>query len=120
MTRLTRHFCREEFACCCGCGFDTVDYALLEGLQELRDIVGEAIHVNSGCRCVLYNASLPDASPTSQHLRGRAADVWCAGYPPRKLAAISGTLRAFQTGGIGIYGSFVHLDTRGHVARWER
>ena len=52
----------------------------------------------------------------SQHIHGRAADVYADGeITPLQIAAI-----AEQAGadGIGIYDDFCHIDTRGTPARW--
>ena len=116
--RFTANFSRSEFACRCGCGFDTADWALVQGLQELRDITGQPVYVNSGCRCPAHNASI-GGSPKSQHMRGRAADVVVENYNPAQVADIAERIPVFRRGGIGIYGSFVHLDTRRNgPARW--
>lgn len=44
-------------------------------LQPLRDAWGDAIIVNSGFRCKELNASLKNASKTSVHQIGYAADI---------------------------------------------
>ncbi len=43
-------------------------------LEPLRELYGEAIQVNSGYRSPAVNAAVGGA-PTSQHLRGEAADI---------------------------------------------
>lgn len=116
--RLSRNFKRGEFACRCGCGFDTVDHRLVEGLQRLRDIVGEPIHVNSGCRCAAHNAAI-GGSPRSQHLVGKAADITIRNYRPALVASLASTLAEFADGGIGIYQSFTHVDVRNGRSRWS-
>lgn len=118
MNRLTANFCREEFACKCGCGFDTVDHALVEGLQEIRNIVDNAVVVTSGCRCVERNAEI-GGSLNSQHTLGRAADIVVHGLPPERLAEIAESIPAFRHGGIGIYPDWVHVDTRNAKSRWR-
>ena len=107
MGDLTRNFDRSEFACKCGCGFDDIDPLFVEKLQVVRDISGAALYINSGCRCVKYNAEVGGV-PHSSHLRGLAADI----------STRDGELRfkvldaAFKVGfkRIGIGSSFVHLD----------
>ena len=44
-------------------------------LDPLRRAWGKPILVNSGYRCPALNKLLPNASPTSQHMRGEAADI---------------------------------------------
>lgn len=43
-------------------------------LQPLRDAVGMPLHINSGYRCEELNAAVGGV-PTSQHVKGEAADV---------------------------------------------
>lgn len=43
-------------------------------LQPLRDAVGIPLHINSGYRCEELNAAVGGV-PTSQHIKGEAADV---------------------------------------------
>jgi len=68
------NFTRDEFACGCGCGFDDIDPLLVSALQRLRDEVQRPVVVNSGCRCKSHNAAVK-GSKSSQHLRGKAADI---------------------------------------------
>lgn len=114
---LTRNFYRDEFACRCGCGYDAVDWRLVEGLQRLRDRCGP-ISINCGCRCAKHNAATPDASPNSQHLLGKAADIVVLGVKPADVAAMAAQLHEFADSGIGIYRTFTHLDVRRGRSRW--
>lgn len=116
--RLTRNFYRDEFACRCGCGFDAVDWRLVEGLQRLRDILQAGIHVNSGCRCAAHNRAV-GGSPNSQHLLGKAADIVGRGYSPQAVADFAAVLHEFADSGIGVYGTFTHVDVRHGRARWK-
>jgi len=64
----------------------------------------------------------PRRRPTSQHRRGRAADLVVDGVLPHEVAATIRRMIAdgrMRQGGVGVYGSFVHYDTRGTVARWK-
>jgi len=110
MGDLTESFDREEFACKCGCGFDTVDYELLKILQELRDELGSPVHVYSGCRCKEHNI-LVGGAHKSQHLIGRAADIAVEGYMPHEVYKV---LNEKLGSGYGLkkYATFVHIDTR--------
>jgi len=84
MKRVSRHFGRHEFACLCGCGFDTVDVELLEILENIRQQLNAPVTINSGCRCRTHNLEV-EGSKKSQHLRGRAADIKVHGVLPQAV-----------------------------------
>lgn len=110
---------REAAACPCGCGFDTMDYELVEVLQVVATHFDVGLlKINSWCRCEEHNAKVGGA-PTSQHLRGRAADFVVKGVPPRKVADFLDELHPNQFG-LGRYETFTHFDTRGYKARWGK
>ena len=122
--RLSKNFDSSEFACHCGCGFgDThgvVDSRLVEGLQQLRDNLGCAIHINSPGRCTKHNASVGGAKK-SQHLLLRATDVRSENHTPEEVAREAEKIEWFRIGGIGIYNGFTHLDSRvDGPARWDK
>ena len=54
----------------------------------------------------------------SQHLYGRAADIKVSGASPAKVAAYAETLLP-NTGGIGTYPTFTHIDVRPTKSRWQ-
>ncbi len=118
--QLSRNFSGREFACkglgCCG-GVAPMNPRLVEALQELRDILGEPLFISSGFRCFSHNSKI-GSTDGSQHPRGTAADVWCHGKTPRKIAAEAENIEAFRQGGLGIYNTFVHLDVREGRVRW--
>ncbi len=121
MGDLTRNFSRSEFACqgidCCG-NSSPVAMALVDALQQLRDLVGQPLIVTSGFRCRTHNHNIGGAE-NSQHCLGTAADISCPGIDPAKLAALAETIPVFATGGIGIYPAWVHVDIRSTgPARW--
>ena len=116
--RLSPHFCRYEFACRCGCGFDDVDRRLVEALEALRALVGKPIHVNSGCRCPAHNREVGGMA-RSQHLLGKAADITVAGKTPEMMASRAEEVPAFHGGGIGLYDAFTHVDVRRGMTRWD-
>ena len=84
MGDLSEHFNRSEFACQCGCGFDTVDVGLIETLEEVRHYFMAPVTVTSGCRCVKHNADI-GGSYDSQHAKGRAADIKVQGKAPQEV-----------------------------------
>lgn len=119
--KLSPNFSREEFACQCGCGFDTVDVQLLEVLQVLRDNVQAPITINSACRCQEHNKKIGGAK-NSLHTKARAADIVVKDMGPNIVA--EHVERIFKgmniTGGVGRYETFTHIDTRTNgPARWE-
>ena len=113
--KLSQHFFRSEFACKCGCGYDTVDALLLEALESVRLFFGEPITVNSGCRCPEYNSEIGGAEK-SQHKKGRAADIVVKSVAPAEVADYAESLGL----SVGRYRSFTHVDSRsGPAARWR-
>lgn len=118
MGDLTKDFSRSEFKCKCGkCDSDDVSMKLVEGLQELRDLIDEPILINSAVRCPAHNKAVGGTSD-SQHVKGTAADIRVAGMSPKKLAEYAEQIDVFKNGGIGTYSTFVHVDVRGRKARW--
>ena len=115
--RLSKHFMRREFACRCGCGFDTVDAMLLTVLERIRGHFGHPVRINCGCRCPAHNRAVGGA-PNSQHLVGKAADVVVDGISPDQVADYVDA-RWPDLGGLGRYRTFTHVDVRGHRARWD-
>ncbi len=109
------YFGREEFACTCGCGFDTVDAELLMVIQMLRFMVNEPITITSGCRCKEHNTKI--GGKNSQHLLGRAVDIVVKGLHPHEVYRVLNDQYPQQYG-IGKYDTFTHIDTRGTKARW--
>ena len=108
---LTPHFRVREFACRDGSDPIFVEEELAALLEAIRLHFGCPVAITSGFRTAAHNASIPGASPHSQHLYGRAADFRVEGvsgkggigrYPPRKGRACG----------------WVHLDTRSTKARW--
>jgi len=130
MGNISENFTWKEFEChgkkCCGhkC---YVEHRLLGGLEELRAALrrkykGRDIKlvVNSGYRCVKHNEEV-GGNPNSFHLQGMAADVVPVGCTIKELVDQAESMRVFSEGGIGIYDTFVHLDTRYNgPARWEK
>ena len=116
-----KYFKRSEFKCKCGkhCnGFPVEpDEQLVRLLERIRKHFGVPVTVNSGIRCKTHNANVGGVSG-SQHLKGTAADISVKGVSPAKVAAYAETLLP-NTGGIGIYKTFVHVDVRKTKSRWN-
>jgi Peptidase M15./Putative peptidoglycan binding domain. len=111
-----KHFKLKEFACK-HCGEIKVDINLLLKLEELRTAIGNRpIIINSGYRCPTHNKNVGGATK-SQHMYGKAADIRVKDMSPRTLEKFADTV--FANGGVGMGGqNIVHVDTRGHRARW--
>lgn len=118
MGDISPNFSRSEFACQCGCGFDTVDVDLIASLEFIRDYYGKPVYINSGCRCPEHNRFIGGAD-NSQHLYGRAADFVVDGIHADEVAEL--LLDAYDGEfGIGRYVGRTHLDTRSDgPARWD-
>jgi len=117
MGNLSKNFNRKEFVCRCGCGRDTVDIELVKVLEEVRVQFARPINISSGNRCHIHNSSV-GGSQGSQHLYGRAADFSIEGVSPIKIAKFIDSKYADRFG-LGIYSSWVHIDTRSNgPARW--
>lgn len=117
MGDLSRNFDRSEFKCRCECGRDTVDVELVKVLEEVRVRFARPIHISSGYRCHIHNAAI-GGSKGSQHLYGRAADFSIEGVSPIDIAKFIDSKYGNKYG-LGIYPSWVHIDTRsGNAARW--
>lgn len=120
MGDLSAHFSKKEFACKCGCGFDSIDKKLIDKLEDLRAMLGKPIKINCGCRCMNHNEELIkqgyQASRNSQHLIGTAADIRVDGVSPSKVADVA---ELIGFGGIGRYRTFTHVDVRKKKSRWR-
>ena len=118
MGDISPYFDRAEFACNCGCGFDTVDVDTLTVLEEVRERFGP-VSINSGCRCAYWNDQV-GGEQGSLHMQARAADIVVEGVSPGLVADFldQGPLRG--RGGLGRYDTFTHVDTRtSGPARWN-
>ena len=95
---------------------------LAKNLQVLRDEVKRPIKITSGYRAPQHNASVGGAK-NSRHLVGDAADIKVEGMTPRQVADVIERLindgRMLQ-GGLGVYRTWVHYDTRGTRSRWVK
>lgn len=117
MGNISTNFNRSEFACKCGCGQDSVDAELITILEIIREKFNLPIEINSGNRCVVYNKSV-GGGVSSQHLKGRAADIDIEGVPPAEIQDYVDQIWP-NLYGMGRYETFTHVDSRGGKARWE-
>lgn len=117
MQKLSRNFSREEFACQCGCGYDTVDVILIMLLESVRRHFDKPVTITSGCRCEHHNNNVGGSS-RSQHLLGRAADIVVKDVEPLKVYQFLDITWPDRYG-FGNYETFTHVDSRNSRARWR-
>ena len=115
-TKLSNNFRVKEFACTDGSDPIFVDSDLVSVLQKIRDHFGKSVTITSAYRTPQKNKAV-GGTTYSQHLYGRAADIKISGVTPKKVAAYAETILK-NKGGIGIYSTFTHIDTRPTKARW--
>jgi len=140
--QLSEHFNRSEWACKCGCGFDTVDAELIMVLEKLNSHFDKKygskirIIITGGNRCIHhnediqkeYNTGYVPFSSKSMHMKARACD-----FKVDYFDTITGLWRSIHCDevadylelyyqyiyGIGRYRGRTHLDTRSKKARWD-
>lgn len=88
-------------------------------VDMLRDVLKSPIVILSGYRSLAYNRAIGGAKG-SMHLQFRALDIQAPHHTPKKLHAILWQWREARRwhGGLGLYGSFVHIDSRLHNDDW--
>lgn len=109
-----RYFEPRELACHC-CGQLVCDDQALHSLDQLRHLLDRPLRVRSGYRCEEHNRLVGGAA-RSQHLKGRAFDLEAQSELERAQIVYLARVCGFR--GIGLYPSFVHLDTRPDPAWW--
>jgi hypothetical protein len=125
MDRPSPHFAFAEFDCRNG---QELPKAAEPAVKEWCERIGEPlrerfgpVHINSGYRPAAYNASV-EGEPNSIHIydypgrnfRSVAVDVTCdSGSPADWYAFVAG-----KADGRGVYGTFIHADTRGQIG-WQ-
>ena len=85
---------------------DAIRALVLEVLQPLREAFGKPMHINSGYRSPELN-SLIGGVPTSQHVKGEAADI--AADNPMELAQLAHDLK-LPFDQMILYPNFVHFS----------
>lgn len=116
-TYLSDNFKVKEFACNDGSDTVLISDDLVELLQKIRDHFGVAVTINSGYRTSTYNKKVGGAT-NSQHVKGTAADIVVKGVDPLTVAQYSEHLMP-DSGGIGVYQTFTHVDVRTSRSRWD-
>ncbi len=100
------NFERIEFECNCGCGRADMDPAFMQRIQKMRNYVGP-MKITSGFRCENHSEEKKKIRGGA-HSIGHAADIQYSSA--RQLAAMLGVAENWGFKGIGVSGSFLHLD----------
>lgn len=116
-TKLSTNFKVKEFACTDGSDPIFIDSDLVNILQKIRNHFGKSVTITSAYRTPGKNKAC-GGTTYSQHLYGKAADIKIQGVAPKTVAAYAEKLLP-NSGGIGIYKTFCHIDTRTIKSRWN-
>lgn len=91
----------------------------LEAFEHIRlRLGGKPLRILSGFRTPATNAEVGGAK-NSYHMQGRALDIE---IPQGRMIEAEKYAEEFfgETGGIGIYPTFIHIDDRGRKTRWRK
>lgn len=117
--RVSKHFRVREFASKDGADKVLIDDDLVKLLENIREASGgKAVTINSGYRSPEHNKAVGGVS-NSQHVKGTAADIVVADTDPLTVGQIAEYFLNTK-GGIGVYKSFTHVDTRATRSRWDQ
>ena len=117
--KVSKHFRVREFASKDGSDKVLIDDDLVTLLENIREAAGgKAITINSGYRSPEHNAAVGGVS-NSQHVKGTAADIVVEGTDPLTVGQIAEHFLN-KKGGIGVYQTFTHVDTRTTRSRWDQ
>lgn len=114
--KISANFRAREFDCLgTGCCSTTpIDEKLVAYLQRIRTHFGKPVYITA-YRCKTHNAKVPNAAPNSYHIYGMAADFHIDGVKPEEIAKYA---ESIGIKGIGLYDTFVHIDTRESKSFW--
>lgn len=116
-TYISKNFRVREFRCQDGSDVVFIESDLVDILQKIRDHFGKAVTITSAFRTASHNKKVGGAT-YSQHLYGKAADIKVSGVAANVVADFAETLMP-NTGGIGRYSTFTHVDVRSIKSRWS-
>lgn len=94
-----------------------VSQKLVTLVQNIRNHFGRPLIINSAYRTASHNQAVGGAR-YSQHLYGTAADIVVSGVHPSAVADYAESLLP-NSGGIGRYAGFTHVDVREQKSRWH-
>lgn len=102
------HFRACEFRCK-HCGRLVLDHKLVDKLEALRHAIGDQpIVITSGYRCPVHNKAVGGVV-NSQHIQGKAADIYVNGMSCRSLARYA---RQVGFSYVKVYSGWIHVDVR--------
>ena len=113
--RVSDSFLVKEFACKDGTDRILIDSDLAAGLQKIRNYFRKPVIINSAYRTAAHNKKVGGSS-NSQHLLGKAADIRIEGVAPLLIAQYA---EYIGMGGVGLYDTFTHVDSRAGKSRWD-
>ena len=117
--RIRYNFLIDEFDCSDGNEVILLNFGALDNLQSFRYYLGTYISIMSAFRTWSKNYGVGGAK-NSRHMHGDGFDIIIprgyTGYTfAKKMIEFFG-----EEIGVGIYNTWVHLDFRGHYARWGK
>lgn len=115
--QLSKNFKVREFACSDNSDIVLIDDKLITILQIVRNYFNTPVTIGSGYRTVQFNRTI-DGATNSQHIYGKAADINVAGKTPQEVYNFLDKICA-DSYGLGIYSTWVHIDTRETKSRWK-
>ena len=91
----------------------------LRVIDDLRESIERPIVILSSYRSPAYNKAVGGES-RSFHMSFQALDIVVAGHSPNQVFQHLSRWRSWKKfkGGLGLYETFVHIDTRGYNATW--
>ena len=107
-----------------------MDEKLLDAAQFLRDFTGQKWSLTSTFRTLPHNRAI-GSKDSSLHTKGMAIDIQPTNSATRRSTLnllfsdiaqkgpIYQGLRERGINGIGVYDTFIHLDTRGNFTAWD-
>lgn len=112
--KLSDNFYRDEFACNCGCGTDSMSPDFIKKLQVARTLSGISFIINRGASCREHNKAVGGV-PDSTHVPENAPDnnAHASDIQARSASHKYIILFALKDAGFtrfGIYDSFIHVD----------
>lgn len=112
--QLSHNFKLSEFVCKNCCNQVIISEIHIKKLQLLRDRYGK-INISSAYRCLEKNRRI-GSKDSSQHVLGTATDITCSELTIDELYKYC----CMHFDGVGIYNNFIHCDSRGYAARWDK
>ena len=117
--KVSKNFRLREFASKDGADEVLIDDDLLTLLEAIRSEAGDKANtINSGYRSPAHNKAVGGVS-NSQHVKGTAADIVVEDTDPLTVGQIAEYILG-NRGGIGVYQTFTHVDTRANRSRWDQ